>query len=103
MKKKNFKSTTTEMINFRKKLEGFEGLLRKNLEKTEKLDFLEVQLNKLTKEFNNMANSTQIMKNHDLFTKEITILKEKTNNLAIQVFLFENIHFINVKFFFIKD
>ena len=90
MKKKYFyvKSTTTEMMNFRKKLEGFENLLRKNFEKTEKLDFLESQLNKLTKEFNNLSNSTQIMKNYDVFTKEITILKEKTNNLAIQVFFF---------------
>ena len=95
-KKFIFKSTTTEMINFRKKLEGFEILLRKNLEKTEKLDFLEVQLNKLTKEFNNLNNSTQIMKNYDVFTKEITILNEKTNNLAIQVLFFYSKFFISM-------
>ena len=68
-KKFIFKSTTTEMINFRKKL---------------------------TKEFNNLNNSTQIMKNYDVFTKEITILKEKTNNLAIQVLFFYSKFFISM-------
>ena len=36
------------------------------------------------------------MKNYDVFTKEITILKEKTNNLAIQVLFFYSKFFISM-------
>jgi len=81
-------STITEMLNFRKKIENYDIMLKNNMEKTEKINILEIQLNKLNKEFNTLSNSTQIIKNCEVFAREISILKDKTNNLAIQVDFF---------------
>lgn len=77
-----FKSTTNEVLNFRKKIDALEVLVKNQHGKFEKFDYLEAQINKLNKEF---ANSSQIVKSFEIFTKEISNLKEKTNNLAAQV------------------
>lgn len=69
-------------MNFRKKIDALEVLSKNQHGKNEKFDFLETQINKLNKEF---SSSLQVTKSFEIFTKEISNLKEKTNNLAIQV------------------
>lgn len=74
-----------ESINIRKKIDSFEILLRNQHSGSEKISFLEGQLNKLNKDFNTFNNSIRLIQNCELFAKEITSLKDKTNNLALQV------------------
>ena len=90
---------TTEVMNFKRRMEGLETSLRnKQIEKNDKLEIFEAQLNKLNKDFNTFNNSIQIIKNCEVFAKEISVLKEKTNTLALQVKFYHNIQ-LNMNYF----
>jgi len=79
------KTITSEILNFKRRFEALETLSKNFCQRFENLEFFEAQMNKLTKDFNVFQNSMQIVKNCELFSKEIAFLKEKTNNLAFQV------------------
>lgn len=79
-----FQSTTCEIINLRRRIETLEIFAKNQIGKNEKIDLIENQINQINKEF---TNSSQMIKNFEVYSKEIVNLKEKTNNLAIQVII----------------
>lgn len=73
------------MFNFRKRLDSLELALKRNSEKSDKVEVFEPLLAKLSKDLNTLTNSTQILKNSEVFSREISLIKEKLNSIEAQV------------------